>query len=142
MVKLLYKKLKNKDQKIMNNRKCTKTHEWVETNSDNNDVLTVGITEHAQSLLGDLVFVELPIVGKKLKQGEEFAVVESVKAASDVYAPVSGTIAAVNENLQSNPGLINKSPYSDGWLVKIVPEDISELNVLMDQVTYELSQEA
>ena len=126
----------------MNNIKCTKTHEWVNTIPNSDNSVNVGITDHAQSLLGDLVFVELPSVGKKVKQGEEFAVVESVKAASDVYAPISGTITAINSELQANPGLINQAPYEAGWLVKIMPENHAELSNLMDKASYETSQEA
>jgi glycine cleavage system H protein len=126
----------------MNNIKCTKTHEWVNTTPNIDKSVSVGITDHAQSLLGDLVFVELPSIGKKVKQGEEFAVVESVKAASDVYAPISGTITAINHELQSNPGLINQAPYSEGWLVHITPDDETEFTALMDKSNYENTQEA
>jgi glycine cleavage system H protein len=126
----------------MNDIKCTKTHEWVNTKPNSDNTVNVGITDHAQSLLGDLVFVELPTIGKKVKQGEEFAVVESVKAASDVYAPISGTITAVNSELQANPGLINQAPYDSGWLVKIMPDNHAELDSLMDKTSYETAQGA
>lgn len=112
----------------------SKTHEWALVESDNN--ISVGITEHAQHLLGDMVFVELPEVGVDVKAGDEIGVVESVKAASDFYAPVSGTIVEINENLEEAPGMVNNDPYGDGWLVKIAPSDEEELNDLLDSEAY------
>ena len=110
------------------------SHEWVRIESDG--TVTVGISDHAQSALGDLVFVEVPAVGRKLKAGEAFAVVESVKAASDVYSPVSGEVVAVNESLSGAPELINQSPYNDGWLMKVKLSDNAELNKLLDAAAY------
>ena len=99
--------------------KYTKSHEWVRTLADGN--LEVGITDHAQSALGDLVFVDVPEAGKSLKAGDTFAVVESVKAASDVYTPVAGTVIEGNSTLGSQPELINSEPYKGGWIMRIKP---------------------
>mgnify|MGYP000981082510 CR=1 FL=1 len=96
----------------------TESHEWISTAGD---VLVVGITDHAQHLLGDIVFVELPKAGKKVKKGDEVMIVESPKAAASVYAPVSGEVVEVNADLEASPGTINASPYDGGWLVKIRP---------------------
>ena len=115
--------------------KYLSSHEWVRVEADGS--LTVGISDHAQSALGDLVFVETPDVGRLLKAGEAFAVVESVKAASDVYSPVSGEVLAVNDALGSTPELINQAPYGDGWLMKIRPSDSSELYKLLDASAYQ-----
>ena len=115
--------------------KYLSSHEWVRVEADG--VLTVGISDHAQSALGDLVFVETPDVGRLLKAGEAFAVVESVKAASDVYSPVSGEVLAVNDALGATPELINQAPYGDGWLMKIRPSDSSELSKLLDASAYQ-----
>ena len=95
----------------------TESHEWVSTEDNGN--ARVGISDHAQEALGDLVFVELPVVGDEIRQGDPCAVVESVKAASDIYAPVSGKVVAVNEELESDPALINADPYGDGWLFEL-----------------------
>lgn len=97
----------------------TKDHEWLRREQDGS--VTIGITDHAQSSLGDLVYVELPEVGQELNEGEEMAVVESVKAASDVYAPVAGEVTAVNEELADDPEKINSDPYGDGWIVRVQP---------------------
>ena len=102
----------------------TKEHEWLRRESDGS--VTVGITEHAATALGDLVYVELPEVGQDCETGGEMAVVESVKAASDVYAPVSGSIAAINEELADEPEKINADPYGDGWIVRMDGVDIDE----------------
>jgi len=110
------------------------SHEWARVEADG--TLTVGISDHAQSALGDLVFVETPELGRKLKAGEAFAVVESVKAASDVYSPVSGEVLAVNEALTATPELINQAPYGDGWLMKIRPSDASEVGKLLNAAAY------
>jgi glycine cleavage system H protein len=99
--------------------KYTKSHEWVRTLADGN--LEIGITDHAQSALGDLVFVEVPDAGKSLKAGDTFAVVESVKAASDVYAPVAGTVVEGNAALGGQPELINSEPYQGGWIMRLKP---------------------
>ncbi len=110
------------------------SHEWVRVEADGS--LTVGISDHAQSALGDLVFVETPEVGRQLKAGEAFAVVESVKAASDVYSPVSGEVLAVNDALGATPELINQAAYGDGWLMKVRPSDKAEIGKLLDAAAY------
>lgn len=112
----------------------TESHEWVRANNDG--TVTVGITDHAQHLLGDLVFVEIPEVGRAVAAAEECAVVESVKAASDVYSPVDGVIVEVNEALADNPELINEDPYGEGWIVKI--ETTATLDALLDASAYEV----
>jgi glycine cleavage system H protein len=114
--------------------KYTKSHEWVRVEADGS--VTVGITDHAQSLLGDLVFVETPEAGTQTIAGEACATVESVKAASDVYAPVSGEIAEANEDLADAPEKVNESPFDHGWLFRIRPSDASELDSLMDAEEY------
>ncbi len=114
--------------------KFAKSHEWVKDNGDG--TVTVGVSEHAQGLLGDVVFVELPEVGEETTAAEGFSLVESVKAASDVYAPVSGELLEVNEELEDSPELINESPFESGWIAKIKLSDASELENLMDQATY------
>ena len=114
--------------------KYTKSHEWVRVEADGS--VTVGITDHAQSLLGDLVFVETPEAGTEAIAGEACATVESVKAASDVYAPVSGEIAEANEDLADAPEKVNESPFEHGWLFRIRPSDASELDTLMDAEEY------
>lgn len=114
--------------------KYTSTHEWVQINND--DELTMGITEHAQELLGDLVFVDLPEVGNKICAGDDLGVVESVKAASDFYAPVSGVVVRVNAKVSEDPALVNQHPYIDGWLVKIKPDSPSELEELLSAEAY------
>ena len=111
----------------------TKTHEWAK--QDGADVL-VGITAHAQEELRDVVYVELPTVGKTVKQGEPVAVVESVKAAFDIYAPISGTVARVNEALGKSPQLVNQDCYGAGWFLAITPSQPSELNALMSSDDY------
>jgi glycine cleavage system H protein len=115
----------------------TDSHEWV--SSEDNESARVGITDHAQEALGDLVYVELPVVGDEISQGDPCAVVESVKAASDIYAPVSGTVVAINEDLENDPALINADPYGDGWLFEIELNDTEELDGLKDAESYELS---
>jgi len=112
----------------------TRDHEWVRMEGD---IATVGITPFAQERLGDLVFVELPSVGIKLDQGAVAATVESVKAASDVYAPVAGDITAVNDRLAQEPGLVNGEPTGDGWLFKMKPADPTEVEGLLDEKAYE-----
>ncbi|GAA0342902.1 MULTISPECIES: glycine cleavage system protein GcvH [Bowmanella] len=113
------------------------SHEWVRP--EGNGVYTVGISEHAQELLGDMVFVELPEVGSNVSAGDDVAVAESVKAASDVYAPISGEILAVNEELEDSPELVNSDPYGDGWMFRIKADDESELAELLDAEGYENS---
>ncbi|EKM61180.1 uncharacterized protein PHACADRAFT_247626 [Phanerochaete carnosa HHB-10118-sp] len=117
-------------------KKFTSDHEAVIFDSDN-AVGTVTITNYAQSSLGDVVFVELPVIGTEVKQGDQIGAVESVKAASDIYAPISGTIEAVNEELNKQPGLLNKSPEGDGWLCKIKVADEAELKNLMTEEAYQ-----
>jgi glycine cleavage system H protein len=115
--------------------KYAKTHEWVRQESDGS--VTVGITDHAQALLGDMVFVELPSAEKAVSAGAEIAVVESVKAASDVYSPVSGKIIAVNTALQNQPELVNQDPYGKGWIYRLQPSDQSELTQLLAAENYQ-----
>jgi len=111
----------------------TEDHEWI---SLNGDIATIGITAYAAGQLGDVVFVELPDVGKSLKKGDEFAVVESVKAASEVYAPVDGDIVEINDALENEPAKVNEDPAGDGWFVKIKVSDTSQLDGLMDEAAY------
>ena len=110
------------------------THEWGRI--DDEGILTVGISEHAQDLLGDIVFVELPDIGKELDAEEESAIVESVKAASDVYAPLSGEVIEVNEKLLDEPEIVNSSPLEDGWFFKIKINDASSFENLMTEEEY------
>jgi glycine cleavage system H protein len=112
----------------------TKTHEWVRPESDGS--VTVGITAHAEELLGDMVYVQLPEVGRNLAAHEECGVVESVKAASDIYAPLAGEVVAVNEALDTEPEAINKDPYGEGWILRLRPADPSDLEALMDRTAY------
>lgn len=116
-----------------------RTHEWVRT--EENGIVTVGITDHAQHLLGELVYVELPEVGTVLDAGDDSAVVESVKTASDVYAPVSGEVIAINEALVGKPALVNEEPYGDGWLYRLRISDEAELEDLIDASAYSNSIE-
>jgi len=118
---------------VRNNLKYTETHEWLKIEEK---IVKVGITDHAQSELTDIVFVELPKVGKEVKKGEELCVVESVKSVTEIYAPISGKIANVNNNLEDSPETINESPYDEGWLVEIEVKDKSEFNSLLDAETY------
>jgi glycine cleavage system H protein len=119
---------------IPSNLKYTKSHEWVRLEDD--DTVTVGITQHAQELLGDMVFVETPEVGRKLDKGAECAVVESVKAAADVYAPISGEVTAVNPDLEAAPEKINQDAYA-AWLFKLRPVNVTDLNNLLDAAGYQ-----
>lgn len=114
--------------------KFSKTHEWL---SLDGDLATVGITQHAQEEISDVVFVELPKTGKSVAQGEEVAVVESVKAAFSIYAPVSGLVTEVNDALSKDPGLLNRSPYGEGWIVRIKAKNPSEADQLMDSAKYD-----
>ena len=114
-------------------RYFTEDHEWIEVDGDS---ATVGITDYAQSQLGDIVFAEVPAVGATLKKGGDAAVVESVKAASDVYAPVSGTVTEGNGALEGDPALVNSDPEGEGWFFKIALSDTSELDSLMDGTAY------
>lgn len=112
------------------------THEWVRLDSDD-DIVAVGISEYAVGQLGDVVFVELPKIGQKVKATEEIAVIESVKAASDIYAPISGEIVLVNSDLLEQPELVNKSPEAKGWLLKIQADNTSDLDVLLNKEAYD-----
>ena len=114
--------------------KYVETHEWVREDSDG--TVIVGITDYAQGALGDVVYVELPEVDSEVEMGDEVAVVESVKAASDIYAPLSGTITEVNESLEGNPELVNTDPYRDGWFFRLKLRDVEELSSLMDSESY------
>lgn len=114
-------------------RKFTQSHEWVDVDGD---VGTVGITDYAQKALGDVVFVELPDAGKELGKGDEAAVVESVKAASEVYAPVSGTVLEANAALEETPDTVNAAAEGDGWFFKLTLSDLSQLDGLMDAAAY------
>ncbi len=116
------------------NLKYSKTHEWARLDDDG--LVAVGITDHAQELLGDMVFVETPEMGKKLAAGAECAVVESVKAAADVYAPVAGEVAAVNEDLEGAPEKINQDPYGS-WIFKLKPENADDLSGLLGAAQYQ-----
>ncbi len=113
----------------------TRDHEWLRREDDGS--VTVGITDHAQSALGDLVYVELPDVGQEVSEAGEMAVVESVKAASDVYAPISGEILAVNEELADDPEKINSDPYGDGWIVRMNPSDSIDEDAMLSPDDYQ-----
>jgi glycine cleavage system H protein len=117
------------------NLKYLDSHEWARVESDG--TVTIGISDHAQGALGDLVFVEVPEVGKSLSKGGAAAVVESVKAASDVYSPLSGEVVAANDSLGSSPELVNSDPYGAGWLFKLKPSNTAELQQLLDAKAYE-----
>ncbi|MFZ4833401.1 glycine cleavage system protein GcvH [Rouxiella sp. Mn2063] len=119
--------------------KYVSSHEWVR--SEGEGVYSVGITEHAQELLGDMVFVDLPEVGRVVDAGEDCAVAESVKAASDIYSPISGEILEVNSELESSPELVNSAPYTEGFLFKIKASDESELDGLLDADAYQATLE-
>jgi glycine cleavage system H protein len=118
----------------MANERFTKDHEWIRVEGD---VATIGITSHAQSQLGDVVFVEVPEVGRKAAQGEAVAVVESVKAASDVYAPVAGEVIEVNGDLAGTPALVNEDAEGKAWFFKMKLANAAELDALMDRAAYE-----
>lgn len=117
--------------------KFAKTHEWIKTGDD--ATATVGISDYAQDSLGDITFVELPAVGDVLTKGEPFGVVESVKAASDIYAPAGGEVTAVNQDLETAPEKVNQSPYGEGWLIRIKLADPSEVDALLAPDDYEKS---
>lgn len=114
--------------------KFAASHEWVKNNNDG--TVTIGISDHAQGLLGDVVFVELPEEGDEITAGEQFTLVESVKAASDVYAPISGEIIAINEELEDSPELINESAFADGWIVKVKLSNPEQLDSLLSYDAY------
>ena len=115
--------------------KYVASHEWLRLEDDG--TVTVGITEHAQDLLGDIVYVELPEVGDTVAADDEVAVVESVKAASDVYAPITGEIIAINESLEDEPEIINSDPYGDGWFFKIKPDNVDDYENLLTAEEYQ-----
>ncbi|WP_163557621.1 glycine cleavage system protein GcvH [Halomonas sp. NO4] len=117
------------------NLRYNDSHEWVLDNGDG--TVTIGITDHAQEALGDVVFVELPEVGRTLAKGDEFGVIESVKAASDLYAPVAGDIVEVNEALEDAPETVNETPYDDGWIMKVRLADASDIDELLDADAYQ-----
>jgi glycine cleavage system H protein len=116
--------------------KYASTHEWARLEEDGS--VTIGITDHAQSALGDVVFVELPEVGVALAAGDEAGVVESVKAASDIYAPLAGEVIAINPSLENDPETVNGDPYNDGWFYKLRPADAAELDALLSAEDYQL----
>ncbi len=111
------------------------THEWARLEEDG--TVTVGITDHAQNALGDVVYVELPEEGQQISSGEEAGVVESVKAASDIYAPVTGTVVGINSALDDEPEKVNQDPYGEGWFFKLEPNDVGELDDLLDGEGYQ-----
>lgn len=119
---------------VPENLKYTASHEWIRAEGDG--IYCVGITDHAQELLGDMVFIDLPEVGMTVNSGDDCAVVESVKAASDIYAPIDGTIVSVNENLEFAPELANSEPYGEGWLFCIKASDESQVEELLDEADY------
>lgn len=115
------------------NFKFTDTHEWLDASAEE---MVIGITDHAQQLLGDMVYVELPQIGDEIRAGDELGVLESVKAASDFYAPISGVVVAVNQQVNENPALVNSDPYGAGWLIKMHASDLDEINALLDDEEY------
>mgnify|MGYP001270642206 FL=1 len=115
--------------------KYANTHEWARLEDDG--TITIGISDHAQDALGDIVYIEHPDQGQEVVAGQEVAVVESVKAASDIYAPISGAVVLVNEDLEDAPELVNQDPYGGGWFFRIEPTDLSELDDLLDGQAYE-----
>jgi len=119
---------------IQNELKYVASHEWIRDEGDG--TVTIGVTDHAQELLGDVVFVELPDAGAEVEAGDDAGVVESVKAASDIYAPLSGEVVATNELLEESPELVNSDPYGDGWFFRLKLSDASELTDLLDAGAY------
>ncbi|MFM2480328.1 glycine cleavage system protein GcvH [Celerinatantimonas sp. YJH-8] len=115
--------------------KFTNTHEWVRAEGDG--VYTIGISDHAQELLGDMVFIDLPDVGDAVSGGDDCAVAESVKAASDIYSPITGEVVAINEELEDSPELVNSDPYSEGWLFQVKTSDSAEYDDLLDANAYD-----
>lgn len=116
------------------NLKYTKDHEWALIEGA---IATIGITHHAQDALGEIVFIELPMIGKYLKKGDTFGVVESIKAVSDLFSPVSGEVIAINSNAISDPGVINKNVYEKGWMIKVQLTSLADLESLLDASAYE-----
>lgn len=115
-------------------RKYTKEHEWIKVDGD---IAEIGITDYAQDSLGDIVFLELPEAGSEIEKEEPFGVVESVKAVSDLYAPISGNVEEINEELVDAPEVINEHPYEDGWMIRVKMNDTDELDALLDASAYE-----
>lgn len=113
----------------------TSSHEWVRKESDGS--FTIGITNHAQELLGDMVYIELPEVGEELSAGDECGVAESVKAASDIFSPLSGEVLAINESLEDSPELVNSDAFGDGWFYRLMPSDATEFEMLLDATAYQ-----
>ena len=122
----------------MAEKKYTKEHEWVEVDGD---MATVGITNHAQESLGDIVFIDLPTVGKEVKSNEELCVIESVKAASDIYAPIDGEVIEINNSLSDDASIVNQDPEKDGWIFKMKISDLNQYNNLMTLDEYLVSLE-
>lgn len=118
---------------IPDDLRYTKEHEWIRVKGD---TAVIGVTDHAQQMLGDVVFVELPEVGTELARGDSFSVVESVKAASDIYAPVSGSVSSINQELEDHPENVNQSPYEKGWILEMKMNDSAELEELLDPDGY------
>tara|TARA_B110000444_G_scaffold67446_1_gene63449 strand:+ start:750 stop:1154 length:405 start_codon:yes stop_codon:yes gene_type:complete len=127
-----------KKEANMAEKKYTKEHEWVEVDGD---TATVGITNHAQESLGDIVFIDLPTVGKEVKSNEELCVIESVKAASDIYAPIDGEVIEINNNLNDDASIVNQDPEKEGWIFKMKISDLSQYNNLMTLNEYLASLE-
>lgn len=113
--------------------KYTKDHEWAKLS---NDIVTIGLSDYAQDQLGEIVFVELPEVGDSFSKGDEFGSVESVKAVSEIYIPISGEVVEINEDLEDAPEQVNEDCYKGGWIIKIKPSDLSEMDALMDKAAY------
>ncbi len=120
----------------LNDRRYSRDHEWAKDNGDG--TVLIGITDYAQEMLTDIVFVELPPMGKKVVKGEPMAVVESVKSVSDIYAPVSGEVIAINSKLEEEPALINSDAFGEGWIVRMRIDDAAELALLLDAAAYDL----
>ena len=118
---------------LPDNVRYAETHEWARDDGDN---VTIGINDYAQDQLGDIVFVELPEVGDTFEKGEDFGTLESVKAVSEIYMPVSGEIIAINKALEEAPELVNEEPYNNGWIIEVKPNDPDEINTLMDSSEY------
>ncbi|MCK5695174.1 MAG: glycine cleavage system protein GcvH [Desulfobacula sp.] len=121
------------DLNLPDDVKYTKDHEWAKLDSD---IVTIGINDYAQDQLGEIVFVELPEVGDTFSEGDEFGSVESVKAVSEMYIPISGEIVGINEALEDAPELVNESCYDNGWIIKVKPDDVAQLDNLMDKPAY------
>jgi glycine cleavage system H protein len=125
---------KEKEMDFPNELRYTTEHEWIR---DEGGAATIGVTDYAQERLGDVVFVEMPETGTGIRKGEAFGVIESVKAASDVFCPVSGEVVEINQNLEEHPEYVNQSPYGDGWIVRIKMKDPSEMDDLMNVEQYQ-----